>query len=54
MASKPQKVKGASKNILRRATSTTGAVQDAAEKTLDSVAEKSKAVFREQFLDRIF
>ena len=53
MASKPEE-KAASKNILRRASSTAGAVQDAAEKTLDSVAEKSKAVFREQFLDRIF
>ena len=54
MDSKPHKLKAASKNILSSATSTADAVQGAAEKTLDSVAEKSKAVFREQFLGRIF
>ena len=54
MDSKSDKVKATSRNILRRATSTVGTVQDTAEKTLASVAQQSNAVFREQFLDRIF
>ena len=54
MDSAADKLNAASKKILKRATSTAGAVQDAAEKTLDAAAEKSRAVLRKQFLDKIF